>query len=307
MTSNGDKDMSKKLFDDAIGEVPPSTVDVDAVIARGRRAARVRRAASPVLATVAAVAVLLGGVAVVVLQSDGGASGVAPTKPPSTTRTPPTSESQCAGVTPTAPPQPEESAVTEARLTAVLTDAVSSRLPGGATLTQNPLGKGPAGRQLGPLEFKHWYSEPKEWNDATGSGCHGGEDEYSAYASVQSPDGTGSVMVMVARAGGWAGGAEDLKCDSPEVSVDETSCHVSTTPNGDQVKTTGLGRGAAMKGSKSNQVFVLKPDQTVVFIESANMATSGKYPGPPDASKIPLGYEQLKQIALDPRVTMYPR
>jgi hypothetical protein len=35
---DGDETMDKQLFDDAIGEVPPSTVDVDAAIARGRRA-----------------------------------------------------------------------------------------------------------------------------------------------------------------------------------------------------------------------------------------------------------------------------
>lgn len=296
--------MNKQLFDDAIGEVPPSTVDVEAVIARGRRADWVRRAANPVLATVGAVAVLLGGVAVVLLP-DGDADGFAPAAPPTTSTTPlPTSESPCAGMTPTAPPQPERPAVTEDRLTDVLTDAVSSRLPEGATLVKNPIAKDQAGRQLGPLEASHWYSEPKPH----GSGCRGGEDYYLADASVTSPDGTGSVSVLVARAGGMGGTADIIACDDPEVAVDAdaTSCRTEATPNGDLVKVTGLGKGGGMQGSRTYRVDVLRADQTFVVVTSANMATSGKYPGHPTASKIPLSHEQLKAIALDPRLTMYP-
>jgi hypothetical protein len=301
--------MSKKLFDDAIGEVPPSTVDVDAAIARGRRADRLRRIGSPVLATVAAVGVLLGGVAVV-LRSDDDAGGHTPAHPPATSTTVPTPSSAsstsvdpCEGTIPTAPPQPEKPAVTEDRLTAVLTELVSSRLPEGATLERNPIAKGPDGNPIGPLEFKHFYSKPKPY----GNGCQGGEDFYDGYASATWSGGTGSIVIHVGREGGGNGSAEGLVCPEPGVDVDQTSCRTETTPNGDLVMSTTLGKGAATKGSRTNRLDIVRADQTAIVIEASNMATSGKYPGPPDASRIPLTHEQLKEIALDPRVTMYPK
>src|ERR1700741_45633 len=148
--------MNKQLFDDAIGEAPPSMVDVDAVIARGRRADRVRRVASPALAAVAVVGVVLFGV-VVVAQSDGDDGGFVPANPPSTTTTT-TSESMCAGMAPTAPPQPERPAGAEARLPAVLPPSVSSGRADGATREATPDAKNRAGEPLGPLETFHWYS-----------------------------------------------------------------------------------------------------------------------------------------------------
>jgi hypothetical protein len=296
--------MSKQLFDDAIGEVPPSTVDVDAVVARGRRADRMRRVASPALATVAAVAVLLGGVAVVMLS--GADADYAPAVPPGPTRTTspaPTSVDPCEGTTPTGPPQPEEPAVTEDRLTAVLTELVSGELGPGATLEQNPIAKDRKGRKLGPLETYHWYSTPKPYD----TGCQGGEDEYSADASVRSPDGVGSISVIVSRLGGWGGDRDSITCDDPGVAVDETACRTEATPDGDLIKLTSVGTGAAMKGSKTLRVDVVRADDTYVLIEAANMATSGKYPGPPTASKIPFTHDQLKEMALDPALTLYPK
>lgn len=305
MTDDGDKDM-KQLFDDVIGDVPPSTVDVDAAIASGRRVDRIRRVANPTLATVAAVAVLLGGVAVVLLSGDdrglGSAGPASTTKAAPTSPAPAASESPCAGMAPTAPAQPETSAVAQNRLTSVLTDVVSAKLAPGATLEKNPISKTREGKQLGPLEAYHWYSKATPVPD----GCNGGEDYYLAEATVRSPAGRGSVSVLVARAGGMGGGEEIIRCDPNVVSPDETSCATETTPNGDLVLKTGLG-AAASKGSKTNRVDVLRADDTFVVVESANMATSGKYPGPPTASAIPLTHEQLKQIALDPRVTLYPQ
>ncbi|GAA1842872.1 hypothetical protein [Asanoa iriomotensis] len=57
----------KQLFDEAIGEVPPSSVDVDRVVAREGRRARGRRIGA---ATLAAVAVLAAAVGVGTLRSD---------------------------------------------------------------------------------------------------------------------------------------------------------------------------------------------------------------------------------------------
>src|ERR1041385_170657 len=81
--------MDKQLFDDAIGEVPPSTVDVDAVIVRGRRAARLRRVTHPSVAAGVAVVLLTGVVSYSMTGGDDGGVtiGVAPpsTAPPSST------------------------------------------------------------------------------------------------------------------------------------------------------------------------------------------------------------------------------
>jgi len=293
--------MSKQLFDDAIGEVPPSTVDVEAVIARGRRADRMRRVASPVLATVAAVAVLLGGVAVVSLSDDDEGS-FAPAGPPSTTTALPSSApttSGCAGQDATAPPQPEEPRKTEERLTAVLNQVVSDKVEKGGTLQPNSVAKDQNRKPLGTLEAYHWYAPGTEVD----GDCQGGQDYYIAYASVKSPNGTGSIMVVVARAGGTAGGADIIQCDPNVIAPEQTSCHTEMTSDGDRVLLTGL---KATEGSATNRVDVLRADDTFVVIEASNMATSGKYAGPPTASAIPFTTKQLKEIALSPDVTLYP-
>src|ERR671933_229213 len=78
--------MDKQLFDDAIGEVPPSTIDVDAVITRGRRADRLRRVANPAVAAGVAVVLAVGAVAYTMNRGDGGVGvGGSPTSPTSTT------------------------------------------------------------------------------------------------------------------------------------------------------------------------------------------------------------------------------
>ena len=283
--------MSKQLFDDAIGEVPPSTVDVDAVVARGRRADRMRRAASPVLATVAAVAVVLGGVAVVVLSGDD--AGLGPAGPPTTTSPPPaTSRPGCTG---------ETTESTGTRLTGALTDAMSGLLPKGASLTKNTDAADPAGRPVGPLEAVYWNDQAAD----PPTGCPEGDGYYLARASVPMAKGTGSVKVVIARAAGEGDTDAIFVCDDPNVVMpDRTSCHSETTPQGDKVVATGLGASA---GSKTNRVDVLRADGTFVVVEASNMATDGKYPGPPDSISIPLTTEQLKLIALDADVTLSPR
>lgn len=69
--------MDKQQLDDAIGPVPPSTVDVEAIIGTQRRAARVRVVANPWTATVVAVAAIVGGIWVVPGGTAGGDAGPA--------------------------------------------------------------------------------------------------------------------------------------------------------------------------------------------------------------------------------------
>ena len=88
-------DHTSKDFDQAIGPTPPSTVDVDRVIARERRRSWLR--ASPVAMAAAAIVAISAGA--VTLSGPGEAPATAP---------PPLSETQtyCPGNTPTAPRLP---------------------------------------------------------------------------------------------------------------------------------------------------------------------------------------------------------
>ncbi|NUT52888.1 MAG: hypothetical protein HOV94_37220, partial [Saccharothrix sp.] len=166
--------MDKQLFDDAIGEVPPSTVDVDAVIVRGRRAARLRRVTHPSVAAGVAVVLLTGVVSYSMTGGeDGGVTiGVAPptsTAPPGST----SSTSQPSGPSGSIPlttiPAPEMVSVpqcdegdletaTEAagRLAQAATEAVREQRPD-VQLVANA--EFPPGTPRGPLEF-HQTVEP---------------------------------------------------------------------------------------------------------------------------------------------------
>ncbi len=300
VTDDGDKDMTKQLFDDAIGDVPPSTVDVDAAIARGRRVVLVHRLANPVVATVAAVAVLLGAVAVVLVSSDDANGGLGPAIPssPTTSRTAPptTSTSSCFdGVEPTAPPAKERPAATAHRLTQLMTSAVKARLAPGATLVAHPGAQYPDGTPRGPLEVFHVHSETK---DLGHDACQIGEDYFLGWSDVQAPAGTGNIQVYVARGGGSNQVGTDCSTNNHIL-----SCHVKRTPGGDvAVQTTSR----MESGTTQFQVAVNRSDGTVVQLEAEDIAGSSKSGGAATAAKPPLTMAQLTAIALDPRVTMYP-
>ena len=130
--------MDKQLFDDAIGEVPPSTVDVDAAIVRGRRAVRFHRVANPAVAAGVAVVLLTGAVAYTMTRDDDGILGVGTGPPPTTsvgTETP--SSSMTLPPDKEAPPLPpqcekknlETPEVAAGRLQQVVTDAVLAQRP----------------------------------------------------------------------------------------------------------------------------------------------------------------------------------
>jgi hypothetical protein len=301
VTDDGDKDMTKQLFDDAIGDVPPSTVDVEAAIARGRRVVLVHRLANPVVATVAAVAVLLGAVAVVLLSSDDANGGLGPAIPssPTTSRTAPpttTSTSSCFdGVEPTAPPATERPAVTAHRLTQFLTNAVKARVEPGATLVVHPGAQYPDGTPRGPLEVFYVHSETK---DLGHDACQMGEDYFLGWSDVRAPAGTGNIQVLVAR----GGGNNEMGTDCGTNNHIE-ACHVKRTAGGDvAVQTTYR----MESGTTQFQVAATKADGTVVQLQAEDIAGSSKSGGAATATKPPLTMAQLTAIALDPRVTMYP-
>jgi hypothetical protein len=125
--------MDKELFDDAIGEVPPSTVDVDAAIARGRRAAWTGRVMSPVTAVAAAVVLVTGGIALALLPGDS-APGPAPVAQAPTADTGAVTLPD--GIEPKDCTDPDPA--TTARLTAAATAAALAQLPEGTKFEEQP-------------------------------------------------------------------------------------------------------------------------------------------------------------------------
>src|SRR5215217_664028 len=188
--------MDRQLFDDAIGSPPPSTVDVEAVIARQRRAALVRRVGGPGLVAAAAVAAVTFGVALAVpggLTGNPGGGGITPgggsgtgssanpmgTSQPVRPGWPPGMTDPCALPT-DLPAIPGEPADIAARLHAALDAAVRAQLPD-AQLTANPYARYENDRQYGPLEFFHVRQD----GEALGGGsCRQPQDYYLAKATI---------------------------------------------------------------------------------------------------------------------------
>jgi hypothetical protein len=239
-------------------------------------------------------------VAVVLLSSgDAGSLGPAilPSPTSSTTAAPTTSVSPCLiGMEPTAPPATEKPAVTEQRLTQLMKDLVKARLAPGAKLVAHPGSQYPDGTPRGPLEVFHVFSEPEDLGPES---CKVGEDDYLAWSDVQAPAGTGNLQVFIARGGGANEVGTDCSTNNHVV-----SCHIKHNGRGDvAVQTTYR----MESGTTQYQVAVTKSDGTVIQLEAEDIAGSSKSGGPATAAKPPLTMAQLTQIALDPRVTMYPQ
>ncbi|WP_439377425.1 hypothetical protein [Amycolatopsis lexingtonensis] len=285
--------MSKDQFDAAIGVVPPSTVDVEAVLDRERRRARVRRVANPWTAAGAGVAAVAVVAAVAFLPGD-----PAPVLVPPAASKPP-SENPCA-VLPYPPqtgaPIPETSTAASSRLTTVLTAAVEQRLAAGSTLGPHEHGVYPKGVAHGPLAFFHVFSARVPYE----STCSGGEDYFMSAATTAKGELKGNVSAIVTRIGGVA--TPSTECMPPPERT-EGSCQRRTGPHGETiVESTLLLPG----GPTMNQSDVTKPDGTGIILSAENVAGDAKRGGPPDMPSPPLSLAQLTEIALDPGLTLYP-
>ena len=307
--------MDKQLFDDAIGEVPPSTVDVDAAIARGRRAEWVRRAASPAVTVAAAVVLVTGGVAVALLPADKGGVGVGtaptstslpseseiPSSLPSTAQSPPPSSAPSSEPPdgPVGPPpaepcanpatEPEPPAEATSRLTAALTTVIEVHLVQGTRLVPNPGAVDQHGDAHGPLEFFAVYAREQGI-------C--GDGYYLSRADTEGPAGTGNLMVLVETA---ANMAASMTCEAQ--AVEQTYCSIEAGPNGETVmKSTYVMAG----GATTHRVDVVKPDGTGLVISAENVGGTGKTGAAPTADQPPLDHGQLAQAAIVPDVTAFP-
>ncbi|MGW4524900.1 hypothetical protein [Amycolatopsis sp. NPDC004378] len=284
--------MSKDQFDAAIGAVPPSTVDVDAVLDRERRRARVRRVAIPWTAagvSVAAVAVVA---TVVFAPGEPGGAAVMPGSSPSASPDP------CAHdpfPPQTGAPIPETADVAANRLSGILTAAVEQRVAAGTKLQPHAGGEYPKGKQHGPLTFYHVFSGRVPYEGS----CSGGEDYFKAAATTAGEAGKGNVWAIVTRLGGNATPATD--CIIPDGAGG--SCDRTVGPHDEKIVALTF----SVPGQATvNQVNVTKPDGTGVILEAENIASSAKLKRPPDMPSPPLSLAQLKAIALDPGLTLYP-
>ncbi|MEV6878791.1 hypothetical protein [Amycolatopsis sp. NPDC051128] len=289
--------MSKDQFDAAIGVVPPSTVDLEAVLERERRRARVRRVVNPWTAVGAGVAAVAVGAAVVLTPGDPGPSMVSPGA--AATPSAPPSSDPC-GHSPYPPqtgaPIPESSAVAAGRLTKVLTTAVRQRVAAGTRLSVNSQGQYPKGTQHGPLTFYHVFSAQVSHGD----GCSGGEDYFSAAATTSEGPRRGNVWAVVTRLGGNA--TPETECGPSPVGT-QGSCHRRTGPHGETIveQTFTLPDGPTV-----NRTNVARSDGTGVIVEAQNVADDAKQGGAPDMPSPPLSLAQLTEVALDPGLTLYP-
>ncbi|MDQ3787829.1 MAG: hypothetical protein M3422_11360 [Actinomycetota bacterium] len=306
--------MDKQLFDDAIGEVPPSTVDVEAAIARGRRAARFHRVANPAVAAGVAVVLLTGAVAYTVTRGgDGGTTvGAAPPATSSSTTTPtstgPTSTAPSTPAPPTMtsevddavpPPQCEENdletaAEAAARLTQATTKAVTAQRTG-MTLLVNPAGDYPVGTSHGPLEY-HQVSQQGASGEL--SICDP-RAVFEAAATTQTADGKGNILVVMGPAMFDSLG---IRCDDSTFG-ERTYCEATTGPRGEEVVKQTL---ELEGGTTQHRVEVLRKDGTEVLVQAENIATTSKGGGAPTATKPPLTHDQLAAIATDPALTLFP-
>ncbi|GAB2987066.1 hypothetical protein [Saccharothrix stipae] len=303
--------MDKQLFDDAIGEVPPSTVDVDAVIVRGRRAARLHRVTHPTVAAGVAV-VLLTGVAAYSMTSgedDGTTVATAPptsaTAPPSSTpprsRTQPSGHDQPGVVTlppipdPVPPPRCEKGdleTVAEAagRLTQAATKAVRERRPDVQLLANATF---PAGTPRGPLEF-YQTTEPAAPHVSVCDFL----STLHAWATARTPLGDGNIGFET-----WPAFFPTLNppCEEKDT-PDRIHCEELTGPHGERILTETL---EFARGTRKHQVQIIRADGTWLRIHSENDAMT-KGSGGPTAPTPPFTVEQLIAIGTDPALTLFP-
>ncbi|MGK3204698.1 hypothetical protein [Amycolatopsis sp. MEPSY49] len=288
--------MSKEQFDAAIGVVPVSTVDVEAVLDRERRRARVRRVAVPWTAAGAGVAAVVVGAAFVFAPGDP-VTALVPADTPSA----PASPDPCA-VSPYPPqtgaPIPEKADVAANRLTGVLIAAVQQRVAAGTKLQPHAQGEYPKGKQHGPLAFYHVFSAQVRHE----SSCSGGEDYFMAAATTADGSRKGNVWAIVTRLGGNATPATE--CGPPPEDTQQ-SCERKAGPHGETIVEETLSSPGYGTANRTN---VTRPDGTGVMVEAQNVADDAKQPHPdgPDMPSPPLSLAQLTDIALDPGLTLYP-
>lgn len=299
--------MDKRVFDDAIGEVPPSTIDVDAVIGRGRRAVRLRRVANPAVAAGVAVVLLTGAVAYTMTRDqDGGTTvGTPPlTSPPTSTRSttadapsssaePPSSVAVIPGDR-TPPPQcTEDDVETAAQAAARLGPAaVASVLVQRPELELVPAEEYPRGTPREPLEFYQVSQSPTALPICDDSA------RFESSAFLRGPEGVG--MLFIAMNPAWGQGRETSCAGAP---MPDRTCEQVTGPAGEDIvkRTMNL-----PDGTTNVQVDVRRQDGTELNVHLGDISFASKNGAPSNADAESLTIDQMVAIATDPALTLFP-
>lgn len=287
--------MDKRLFDDAIGEVPPSTVDVDAAIARGRRAARIRTVANPMVGVAATVLLVVGAVAYAILPGD-----PASPAPPAVTSSPPPAPdgtTRFCSIGEMRPRADEPADAARDRLTALAGRLFEERLTPDAVLSETVSAVDSAGTRYAPLEFWQFYP-PGGPEPNVKVPCDHDPFQYTALANVGIGGKFASIYVAVA--------VHELptgRCARVPMGKAEPYCEAFTASGGERV----LARTEVLHDdSVQHVVWVNKPDGTAVDITLHNRADHGRPGNLPGMRQPPLSVDQLVEIALDPELTLFP-
>lgn len=250
-------------FDDAIGVAPPSTVDLDRLIARRRRIRWLQRAGAAALAVVAVAAL---GTVTTLLRGDGSAPTAAPR------------------ATASAVPNLEKETLEQrtARFATVLPAILAERLPGVTLIGQLPVT--PEHRGTGTVQ--RGAAEPPEIR-------------YSWTATVSAPAGRAELMVLISNRLLVATGEVLDKISRQEcrtVPRGLESCEVVTGPNGERIQR----RVSDLDRSGPGQVLVggvdaILPDRTSVTVTCP-------YGGSPGSTEPVLSLDQLTAVATDSRL-----
>lgn len=278
--------MDKKVFDDAIGELPPSSVRVDEAIARGRRVDRVRSVATStgaVALAVAAVVLAIGAVAFAVMPDPAAHQTASSDHAPA-------SDGVSCPPQDLEPPSDEPADVARERLTTLARDLVGERLPAGAVLT----GDEDYDPDYGPLAF-HQDNLTMPGDMLAELGCDAGTYfAYNGLADIESAGRSGHLAVNISTRT-----LEVERCERNEKVTDQPVCELSTGAGGEKIQARTDVLGSTWE---ENVVWVAKPDGTFVTITSARSSVSGgkSWPRPP------LSLDQLVEIALAPGMTLFP-
>lgn len=278
----------KTYFDEEIGPVPPSTIDLDQTIARQRRRNTYRRigfSATGGLATVAAVAML---VTLTPARSEpnnlSAGSAASASQPGTSTAAEPSPSASAGPGTPGKPgtttqngkPTTEDPKQAEVRLAQAMLSLVRQQAPGAQISAKDGSDQ--------PFNTTHRTSP----GQSTPTGFDGA-------ATLTDAQGKGNVFFGFTRVGNLVSG-----CDG----VQGGFCEVATGPRRESItKMT-----ATTDRIAENTVTIVKTDGTALLIGAGNYGDSSRCSacGPVTRPTPVLTFDQLVAIGTDLRMTLYP-
>ncbi|OLF16007.1 hypothetical protein [Actinophytocola xanthii] len=281
--------MDSGMFDEAIGEVPPSTVDVDAAMARGRRAARVRAVVNPVVGVGVAVVLLVAGAGAFPQRERGGSELQVAASP--TASAPADRPRRCDSFEMSLGGSEPHQDV-RARLTMLVRPLVQQQLPDGATLVPSAASVDRYGARYEPLEFFGNYDPARE--APTFNWCEVSYFYYAAHADILRDGRFGSVSISVS-----VEPASRMECGGVPDDRTQTFCRVFEVPGGEEVFAHSE---EYIDGVRQHSVVVAKAEGTTIHLTAFNRASDGNRPRFPEP---PLNVDELRGIALDARMILF--